>query len=51
MKKWLSVIAEKLSAVLKIASPLIADPKKKIIAEVVAEVLDDEANKPKDNIP
>ena len=51
MKKWISMIAEKMARVLKIASPLIVDPKKKVIAEVVAEVLDDEANKPKDNIP
>ena len=45
MKKWISMIAEKMARVLKIASPLIVDPKKKVIAEVVAEVLDDDKDK------
>lgn len=49
-EKWLSMIAEKMARVLKIASPLIVDPKKKIIAEVVAEVLDDDKDKKQDSL-
>lgn len=51
MKKWLVVIAEKLSRALKIAVPLIADPKKKIAAAVVSEVLDNADEKKPDNLP